>query len=121
MNNKDKQVYEALFCVNPEVDMTDIKNTLLTNIQDQGAEIITDFEWDDRNSTRLHIGVRKTQTAKHYLVYFKIDPSKLKDLSREFRFKESLLRHGIFKIDEKHVPKDKKLVFIRQEQQEQQR
>ncbi|MCL2118052.1 MAG: 30S ribosomal protein S6 [Planctomycetaceae bacterium] len=98
-----ENVYEGLFILNSELyarTPDEISGQMAIFIEKTGGEVLLSRLWDER---RLAYPIKGHKRATYWLTYFKIDPAKVKDLTRQFQITDSILRHMFLKLDPRIV------------------
>ncbi|MCL2622272.1 MAG: 30S ribosomal protein S6 [Planctomycetaceae bacterium] len=98
-----ENVYEGLFILNSELyarTPDDISGQMAVFIEKIGGEVLLSRLWDER---RLAYPIKGHKRGTYWLTYFKIDPAKVKDLTRQFQITDSILRFMFLKLDPRIV------------------
>ncbi|MDR1382397.1 MAG: 30S ribosomal protein S6 [Planctomycetaceae bacterium] len=98
-----ENVYEGLYIFNSELyarNPDEVSGQIAKYIEDIGGEVLLSRLWDER---RLAYSIKGHRRGTYWLSYFKIDPSKIKELSRLFQITESVLRFLFLKLDPRIV------------------
>jgi len=96
-------VYEGLFIFDPDLYAkgTDEVSSQVTSIVEQlGGEVLLSRLWDER---KLAYPIKGHRRGTYWLTYFRIDPSTVKDLTRQFQLSGSILRFLILLVDPRLV------------------
>ena len=95
----NKKLYEAMFLVDSAEAASDWEgiNKLITSILERaGAEIISLKKWDER---KLAYTIKKQIRGTYILCYFRVDGGKIKDIERDVRLSERIMRVLILKAE----------------------
>ncbi len=95
----NKKLYEAMFLVDSAEAASDWDgiNKLITGILERtGAEIVSTKKWDER---KLAYTIKKQTRGTYILCYFKADGGKIKDIERDVRLSERVMRVLILRAD----------------------
>lgn len=98
-----ENVYEGLFILNSELyakTPDDVSGQMAAFIEKIGGEVLLSRLWDER---RLAYPIKGHRRGTYWLTYFKIDPAKIKDLTRQFQITDSILRFMFLKLDPRIV------------------
>jgi small subunit ribosomal protein S6 len=93
--------YECLILLDPtkaSSDMEAAKSLIHSTLEKYGAEILASRKWDDR---KLAYAIEGQKKGLFYLVFFKLESTKLKEVDHDFRISETVLRHQTIAIDPK--------------------
>lgn len=93
--------YEILVLLDPTKVTTDVeaaKAQLHATLEKYGAQIIVSRKWDDR---KLAYPIDGHKKGLYYLIFFKADSLKLKEIELDFRLSELVLRHMTTVVDPK--------------------
>ncbi|MCL2005381.1 MAG: 30S ribosomal protein S6 [Planctomycetaceae bacterium] len=96
-------VYEGLFIFDSDLYArgADEVSSQVANIVEQlGGEILLSRLWDER---KLAYPIKGHSRGTYWLAYFKIDPTAVKDLTRQFQLSGSILRFLILLVDPRLV------------------
>lgn len=94
--------YETTFILKPELSEEERKaaaEKFIQLIKDDKGEIISIENWGMR---KLAYTIRKKNTGYYTFVEFRADPESIKDLDRQYRYDENILRWLTVKLD-KHA------------------
>jgi small subunit ribosomal protein S6 len=69
-------------------------------IEESGGEVLVSRLWDER---RLAYPIKRQRKGTYWLTYFRVDGSKLAELTRKCRLSDTILRHLFVKIDRRIV------------------
>ena len=98
-----ENVYEGLFILNSELyarTPDEVSGQMAAFIEKIGGEVLLSRLWDER---RLAYPVKGHKRGTYWLTYFKIDPTKIKELNRQFQITDSILRFLFLKLDPRIV------------------
>jgi small subunit ribosomal protein S6 len=95
------QLYETLFILDStrfasETDV--IKGQLHATFERYGSEILVTRVWDDR---KLAYPIKKQKKGTYYIVYYKVESTKQREIERDFAINENVLRQMTSHIDSK--------------------
>jgi len=91
--------YELVFIVHPELDENATQEVVdkVTNwISGNGGKVEKVEPWGKR---KLAYEIRKQKDGQYFLIQAQMDPSSVKELERNIRYLESILRHLITIIE----------------------
>jgi small subunit ribosomal protein S6 len=95
-------LYESLFAFDSTKMSSEgdaIKAALHNNLEKYGAEIVIARPWDEKFS--LAYPIKKQKKAYFYIVYYKMESTKQRELETDLRINEFLLRHMTSAVDPK--------------------
>jgi small subunit ribosomal protein S6 len=69
-------------------------------IEECGGEVLVSRLWDER---RLAYPIRRQRKGTYWLTYFRVDGSRIAELTRQCQLSDSILRHLFVKIDRRIV------------------
>ena len=98
-----ENVYEGLYILNSELyarSPDEISGQMAAYIEKTGGEVLLSRLWDER---RLAYPIQGHKRGTYWLTYFKIDPLKVKELTRQFQITDSILRFMFLKLDPRIV------------------
>ena len=98
-----ENVYEGLYILNSELyarNPDEISGQMAAFIEKTGGEVLLSRLWDER---RLAYSIQGHKRGTYWLTYFKIDPLKVKELTRQFQITDSILRFMFLKLDPRIV------------------
>ena len=109
--------YEGLFLLNSveaKRDWDATSGQVRAILEKHGAEISTNYLWDDR---KLAYEIDRNKRATYYLVYFKAKPGAIVPIRRDCGLCDVLLRHMIMKWegDAPPMPTDEELAKLHAE------
>jgi len=93
--------YETLFVIKPTLTEEEIK-TQIDNVKSilekNGAEIAGTFDWGMR---KLAYEIEKNPRGYYYVIYYTAPSSLIKELERNFRYNEEIIRFLNIKYENK--------------------
>jgi small subunit ribosomal protein S6 len=92
MSKKEANLYEGMYIVSATLSEEARKKALERieqGILEMGGEIV---KVHDRARQRLAYEINGHKEGHYFLIYFKIEPSKISDLWREYHLNEDLIR-----------------------------
>ena len=95
----NKKLYEAMFLVDSAEAASDWEgiNKLITSIFERAdAEIVSLKKWDER---KLAYTIKRQIRGTYILCYFRVDGGKIKDIERDVRLSERIMRVLILKAE----------------------
>ena len=98
-----ENVYEGFYILNSELyarNPDEISGQMAAFIEKTGGEVLLSRLWDER---RLAYPVQGHKRGTYWLTYFKIDPLKVRELTRQFQITDSILRFLFLKLDPRIV------------------
>ena len=96
-------VYEGLFILNSELYARmpeEVSGQMAAFIEKTGGDVLLSRLWDER---RLAFQIKGHKRGTYWLTYFKIDPAKVKELTRQFQITDNILRFMFLKLDPRIV------------------
>ena len=84
--------YETLFVVKPTLTKEEIDaqiDNVKSILEKNGAEIVATFDWGMR---KLAYEIEKNLRGYYYVVYYTAPSSLIKELERNFRYNEEIIR-----------------------------
>jgi small subunit ribosomal protein S6 len=96
-------VYEGLFIFDSDLyakGADDVSSQVASVVEQLGGEVLLSRLWDER---KLAYPIKGHRRGTYWLAYFRIDPSALKDLTRQFQLSGSILRFLILLVDPRLV------------------
>jgi small subunit ribosomal protein S6 len=96
-------VYEGLFIFDSDLyakGPDEISGQVASIIEQIGGEVLLSRLWDER---KLAYPIKGHRRGTYWLSYFKIDPLKVKDLTRQFQLSDSIIRFLILFVDPRLV------------------
>lgn len=100
-----RRLYEGMFLVDSALaaaDWSRVEQTIRRILTKAEAEIVSLRKWDER---RLAYPIGKVTRGTYILTYFRCDPLRVKDIERDVRLSEDLMRALILRTD-KMRPED---------------
>ena len=96
-------VYEGLFIFDSDLyakGADEVSSQVTSIVEQLGGEVLLSRLWDER---KLAYPIKGHRRGTYWLAYFRIDPSAIKDLTRQFQLSGSILRFLILLIDPRLV------------------
>ena len=98
-------VYEGLFIFDSDLyakGADEVSNQVASIVEQLGGEVLLSRLWDER---KLAYPIDGHRRGTYWLSYFRIDPSTIKDLTRQFQLKKSsgIIRFLILHVDPRLV------------------
>jgi len=96
-------VYEGLFIFDSDLyarGADEVSSQVASIVEQLGGEVLLSRLWDER---KLAYPVKGHRRGTYWLAYFRIDPSAVKDLTRQFQLSGSILRFLILLVDPRLV------------------
>jgi len=96
-------VYEGLFIFDSDLyakGVDDVSSQVASIVEQLGGEVLLSRLWDER---KLAYPIKGHRRGTYWLAYFRIDPSAVKDLTRQFQLSGSILRFLILLVDPRLV------------------
>ena len=96
-------VYEGMFILDAgqyNRDPQAVSGQIPRMIEECGGEVLVNRLWDER---RLAYPIKRQRKGTYWLTYFRVDGSKIAELTRKCRLSDSILRHLFVKIDRRIV------------------
>ncbi len=93
--------YETLFVVKPTLTEEEIKSQIenvKSILEKNGAQIAATFDWGMR---RLAYEIEKNPRGYYYVIYYTAPSSLIKELERNFRYNEDIIRFLNVKYENK--------------------
>lgn len=85
-----------LYAKNPE----EVSGIVSATIEKVGGEVLLSRYWDER---KLAYTIKGHKRGTYWLTYFKLDPLKIKELTRLFQINENIIRFLFLKVDPRLV------------------
>jgi len=98
-----EKVYDGLFILNSEQfarNPDEVSGLIAKHIESTGGEVLLSRLWDER---RLAYSIKGHRRGTYWLAYFKLEPSKVKELTRLFQITDNILRFLIVNVDPRIV------------------
>jgi small subunit ribosomal protein S6 len=98
-------VYEGLFIFDPGIyakEADEVSSQVASIVEQLGGEVLLGRLWDER---KLAYPIDGHRRGTYWLAYFRIDPSSIKDLTRQFQLRKSggIIRFLILLVDPRLV------------------
>jgi small subunit ribosomal protein S6 len=96
-------VYEGLFIFDSDLyakGADEVSSQVASIIEQLGGEVLLSRLWDER---KLAYPIKGHRRGTYWLVYFRTDPSTVKDLTRQFQLSGSILRFLFLLVDPRLV------------------
>lgn len=93
--------YETMFIVKPTLTEEETSaqiDSVKALIEKNGGEIVA---YDDMGSRPLAYEIQKNKRGYYYVVYFKISPDAIKEIERNYRINENIIRFIFIKYENK--------------------
>jgi len=93
--------YETLFVVKPTLTEEEIKaqiDNVKSILEKNGAEIAGTYDWGMR---KLAYEIEKNSRGYYYVIYYKAPSTLIKELERNFRYNEEIIRFLNVKYENK--------------------
>ena len=103
MAEKAENVYEGLFIFDSDLyakGADDVSSRVASIVEQLGGEVLLSRLWDER---KLAYPIKGHRRGTYWLAYFRINPSAVKDLTRQFQLSGSILRFMILSVDPRLV------------------
>jgi small subunit ribosomal protein S6 len=98
-----EKVYEGLFIFDSDLyakGADEVSSQVASIVEQLGGEVLLSRLWDER---KLAYPIKGHRRGTYWLAYFRIDPSSVKDLTRQFQLSDSILRFLILLVDPRLV------------------
>jgi small subunit ribosomal protein S6 len=96
-------VYEGLFIFDSDLyakGADEVSSQVASIVEQFGGEVLLSRLWDER---KLAYPIKGHRRGTYWLAYFRIDPSAVKELSRQFQLSGSILRFLVLLVDPRLV------------------
>jgi len=96
-------VYEGLFIFDSDLyakGADEVSSQVAGIVEQFGGEVLLSRIWDER---KLAYPIKGQRRGTYWLAYFRIDPSAVKDLTRQFQLSSSVLRFLILLVEPRLV------------------
>ncbi|MGL6073709.1 MAG: 30S ribosomal protein S6 [Fimbriiglobus sp.] len=96
------QLYETLFILDPTRFAQEgevLKGQLHTTLERYGSQILVSRVWSDNQ--KLAYPIRKQKRAVFYIIYYKVESTKQREIERDFAINENVMRQMTSNIDPK--------------------
>ena len=98
-----EKVYEGLFIFDSDLyarGADEISSQVATIVEQFGGEVLLSRLWDER---KLEYPIKGHRRGTYWLAYFKMNPSDVKELTRQFQLSDSIIRFLIISVDPRLV------------------
>ena len=98
-----ENVYEGFFIFDSDLyakGADEVSSQVASIVEQLGGEVLLSRLWDER---KLAYPIKGRGRGTYWLAYFKIDPSIVNDLTRQFQLSGSILRFLILRIEPRLV------------------
>ena len=96
-------VYEGLFIFDSDLyakGTDEVSSQVASIVEQLGGEVLLSRIWDER---KLAYPIKGHRRGTYWLTYFRIEPSAVKDLTRQFQLSDSILRFLILLVEPRLV------------------
>jgi small subunit ribosomal protein S6 len=96
-------VYEGLFIFDSDLyakGADEVSSQVAGIVEQFGGEVLLSRMWDER---KLAYPIKGHRRGTYWLAYFRIDPSAIKDLTRQFQLSDSIVRFLILLVEPRLV------------------
>jgi len=96
-------VYEGLFILDSDLyarGADEVSGQVAGIVEQFGGEVLLSRLWDER---KLAYPIKGHRRGTYWLAYFKMEPSAVKDLTRQFQLSDSILRFLILLVEPRLV------------------
>jgi len=96
-------VYEGLFIFDSDLyakGADEVSSQVAGIVEQFGGEVLLSRVWDER---KLAYPIKGQRRGTYWLAYFRIDPTTVKDLTRQFQLSDSILRFLILLVEPRLV------------------
>jgi small subunit ribosomal protein S6 len=96
-------VYEGLFIFDSDLyakGADEVSSQVASIVEQLGGEVLLSRLWDER---KLAYPIKGHRRGTYWLTYFRIEPSAVSDLSRQFKLSGSILRFMVLHVDPRLV------------------
>jgi small subunit ribosomal protein S6 len=96
-------VYEGLFIFDSDLyakGADEVSSQVASIVEQLGGEVLLSRLWDER---KLAYPIDGHRRGTYWLVYFRIKPNAIKDLTRRFQLSGSIIRFLILRVDPRLV------------------
>src|SRR5215469_7294594 len=97
-------VYEGLFIFDSDLyakGPDEISSQVASIVEQFGGEVLLSQMWDEQR--KLAYPIKGHRRGAYWLAYFRIEPSAVKDLTRQFQLSDSILRFLILLVEPRLV------------------
>jgi small subunit ribosomal protein S6 len=98
-----QNVYEGLFILDSDLYAKapeEVAGQISTIIEQATGEVLLSRLWDER---KLAYPIKGHKRGTYWLAYFRLDPLKVKELTRQFQLNGNVVRFLILKVDPRLV------------------
>ncbi|MDR1479098.1 MAG: 30S ribosomal protein S6 [Planctomycetaceae bacterium] len=98
-----QNVYEGLFILNSDLYAKapeEVAGQISTIIEQATGDVLLSRLWDER---KLAYPIKGHKRGTYWLAYFRLDPLKVKELTRQFQLNGNVIRFLILKVDQRLV------------------
>ncbi|MCL2742755.1 MAG: 30S ribosomal protein S6 [Planctomycetaceae bacterium] len=98
-----RNVYEGLFIFDPDAfnkAPEEVSNQITTTVEQADGEVLLSRIWEER---KLAYPIEGHRRGTYWLVYFAADSLKVKELSRQLRLNNNIVRFLLVKLDPRLV------------------
>jgi len=98
-----EKVYEGLFIFDSDLyarGADEVSSQVASIVEQFGGEVLLSRLWDER---KLEYPIKGHRRGTYWLAYFRIDPTAVKDLNRQFQLSGSILRFLIVGVEPRLV------------------
>ncbi|MDR2440525.1 MAG: 30S ribosomal protein S6 [Planctomycetaceae bacterium] len=98
-----QNVYEGLFIFDSDLyakEPDNVSGQVTRIIEQFGGEVLLSRLWDER---KLAYPIKGHRRGTYWLAYLRIDPLKVKELTRQFQLSESVIRFLFLHVDPRLV------------------
>ncbi|MDR2169145.1 MAG: 30S ribosomal protein S6 [Planctomycetaceae bacterium] len=98
-----QNVYEGLFILDSDLYAKapdEVAGQISTIVEQATGEVLLSRLWDER---KLAYPIKGHKRGTYWLTYFKLDPLKVKELTRQFQLNNNIIRFLILKVDKRLV------------------
>jgi len=97
------KVYEGLFILDSDLyakGADEVSSQVASIVEQLGGEVLLSRYWDER---KLAFPIEGHRRGTYWLTYFRIEPSAIKDLTRQYRLSDSIIRFLIVAVEPRLV------------------
>ena len=98
-----QNVYEGLFILDSDLysrNPDEVSGQVASAVSQFGGEVLLTRLWDER---KLAYPIKGHRRGTYWLSYFRLDPLKVKELTRQFQLSNSVLRFLFLKVEPRLV------------------
>jgi len=99
-----EKVYEGLFIFDPDLyarGQDEVSSQVATIVEQFGGEVLLSRIWDEQR--QLAYPIKGYRRGTYWLAYFRIPPSAVEELNRQFRLSDSIIRFLIVSVEPRLV------------------